>query len=61
MTTITQKLTFKEYLTHADGTDSRYELVDGELIPEAQHHWLHNDGHAGECVSSLLLALVVKT
>jgi Uma2 family endonuclease len=33
MTITTQKLTFEEYLTHEDGTDTRYELVDGELIP----------------------------
>ena len=33
MTTTTQKLTFEEYLAYSDGTDSRYELVDGELVP----------------------------
>lgn len=33
MTTTTQKLTFEEYLAYNDGTDSRYELVDGELVP----------------------------
>ena len=33
MTIATQKLTFAEYLTYADGTDTRYELVDGVLIP----------------------------
>jgi Uma2 family endonuclease len=33
MATTTQKLTFEEYLTHDDGTDTRYELVDGELVP----------------------------
>jgi Uma2 family endonuclease len=33
MTTTTQKFTFSEYLTYDDGTDTRYELVDGELIP----------------------------
>ena len=27
-----RKLTFEEYLNHDDGTDNRYELVDGELI-----------------------------
>jgi len=26
------KLTFEEYLNYDDGTDNRYELVDGELI-----------------------------
>lgn len=33
MTTATRKLTFEEYLSYSDGTDTRYELVDGELIP----------------------------
>ncbi|MCG9890983.1 MAG: Uma2 family endonuclease [Thermosynechococcaceae cyanobacterium MS004] len=43
MTTTTQKLTFEEYLTHADGTDSRYELVDGELIPISLGTGKHSD------------------
>ena len=33
------KLTFEEYLTYDDGTDNRYELVDGELValpPESE-------------------------
>ncbi len=33
MPTTTQKLTFEEYLAYHDGTDTRYELVDGELLP----------------------------
>lgn len=33
MTVATQKLTFEEYLKYDDGTNTRYELVDGELIP----------------------------
>jgi Uma2 family endonuclease len=32
-TTSLQKLTFESYLAYEDGTDTRYELVDGELIP----------------------------
>jgi Uma2 family endonuclease len=32
MTTTTQKLSFEEYLIYSDGTDTRYELVDGELV-----------------------------
>lgn len=28
-----QKLTFEEYLVYNDGTNTRYELVDGELVP----------------------------
>ncbi|WP_121969655.1 Uma2 family endonuclease [Leptolyngbya sp. BC1307] len=31
MTVTTQKLTFEEYLAYEDGTDTRYELVDGKL------------------------------
>lgn len=33
MTLATDKLTFNEYLAYSDGTDTRYELVDGELVP----------------------------
>ncbi len=33
MTVATKKLTFAEYLKYDDGTDTKYELVDGELIP----------------------------
>lgn len=31
MTTTTKKLSFTEYLIHSDDTDTRHELVDGEL------------------------------
>lgn len=41
MTQTSLKLTFEEYLTYDDGTDNRYELVDGELImvplPTGEH------------------------
>ncbi len=33
MTTATNRLTLEEYLKYDDGTDTRYELVNGELIP----------------------------
>lgn len=34
MTTIVKpKITFAEYLAYDDGMDTRYELVDGELVP----------------------------
>jgi Uma2 family endonuclease len=33
MVTTTHPLTFEEYLAYDDGTDTRYELVDGELLP----------------------------
>ncbi len=40
-TSPTKNLTFEEYLTYDQGTDNRYELVDGELImvplPTADH------------------------
>ncbi|MBD2501842.1 Uma2 family endonuclease [Anabaena azotica] len=32
MTTTVKKLNLEEYLAHDDGTDIRYELVDGELV-----------------------------
>jgi Uma2 family endonuclease len=32
MTTAIRKLTLDEYLAYDDGTDARYELVDGELV-----------------------------
>ncbi len=41
MTVATQKLTFKEYLTYTDGTDTRYELVDGELVAMGIGSGLH--------------------
>ncbi|WGV27929.1 Uma2 family endonuclease [Halotia branconii] len=30
---VTRKFTFAEYLAYNDGTDTRYELINGELIP----------------------------
>ncbi|MDJ1168506.1 Uma2 family endonuclease [Roseofilum sp. BLCC_M154] len=33
MALTTQKLSFEEYLIYNDGTDTRYELVNGELVP----------------------------
>jgi Uma2 family endonuclease len=33
MAIATPTLTFEAYLTYDDGTDTRYELVDGELLP----------------------------
>ena len=32
MTVATSRLTLDEYLAYDDGTDNRYELVDGKLI-----------------------------
>lgn len=33
MTIATKRLTFEDYLNYGDSTDTRYELVDGELVP----------------------------
>ncbi|MBW4485406.1 MAG: Uma2 family endonuclease [Tildeniella torsiva UHER 1998/13D] len=33
MTTTTQRLTLDEYLVRDDGSDRRYELINGELLP----------------------------
>lgn len=35
MITLAQRYTLEDYLTHSDGTDTPYELVQGELIPMA--------------------------
>jgi Uma2 family endonuclease len=43
MTTTTQKLTFEQYLAYDDGTDTRYELVNGELVPMAMGSGLHGE------------------
>jgi Uma2 family endonuclease len=40
-TPIAQKLTFEEYLAYDDGTDTPYELVNGELIPMSIGSGLH--------------------
>jgi len=40
---IAQKLTFEEYLAYDDGTDTRYELVNGELIPMSIGSGLHGE------------------
>jgi Uma2 family endonuclease len=41
MTQTKQSLTFEEYLTYDDGTDTRYELVNGELVAMNPPTWLH--------------------
>ncbi len=40
-TPTTKRLTFEEYLAYDDGTDTRYELVDGELIEMPPARGLH--------------------
>lgn len=41
MTVATNKTTFEEYLSYTDGTDTRYELVDGELVAMGIGSGLH--------------------
>jgi Uma2 family endonuclease len=41
MAVTTQRFTLDDYLTHDDGTDTRYELVNGELIAMAQPKGRH--------------------
>ena len=42
MTVTAQKLTFAEYVFYADGTDTRYELVEGDLVPMSLGTGLHD-------------------
>ncbi|WP_039727668.1 MULTISPECIES: Uma2 family endonuclease [Cyanophyceae] len=39
--TATQPLTFEDYLAYDDGTDNRYELVDGQLVVRNPSHIEH--------------------
>jgi len=48
MTLTTQKFTFEEYLEYSNGTDTRYELVKGELVPMSL-----STGKHGELADSL--------
>ena len=41
MTVASPLLTLVEYLAYDDGTDMRYELVNGELVPMAQPTGIH--------------------
>ncbi len=43
MTLATRRVTFSEYLTYDDGLGTRYELVNGELIPMSLGSGEHGD------------------
>ena len=43
MAVTTPKISFQDYLTYDDGTDTRYELVDGELVPMSLGTGQHGD------------------
>ena len=43
-----QRMTLKEFLTYDDGTDTRYELVEGVLVDEFrnwQAQWRYSSSH----------------
>ena len=39
----TKRISFEEYLNYDDGTNKRYELVDGELVKMPPASFLHSD------------------
>lgn len=43
MTTTTRRMTLEEYLDYEDGTDTRYELVNGELAEVPSESDLNNE------------------
>ncbi|NJL19587.1 MAG: Uma2 family endonuclease [Leptolyngbyaceae cyanobacterium SM1_3_5] len=53
MTQATQKLTFEEYLAYDDGTDTRYELVDGVLVE------MPTESEINVLISNFLLATLL--
>lgn len=66
MVAVSSKLTLAEYLAYADGTDTRYELVQGELVAMAQPTGIHggicefiNDTFRSE-IQRLQLPLISK-
>jgi Uma2 family endonuclease len=54
MTIATKPMTLKEYLNYDDGTDTRYELVNGELIAMPTESDLNN------CIASFLFAYFLQ-
>ncbi|MBD2595350.1 Uma2 family endonuclease [Nostoc spongiaeforme FACHB-130] len=59
MTTTTPKLSFAEYLKYNDGTDTRYELVNGELIPLSLRSGQHGAiiGFITQCFQNEIIRL----
>lgn len=53
-TNATQRFTLEEYLAYDDGSDARYELVNGELLPmgvEVAHGAIINRTYARQALS----------
>ena len=53
MTIATKPMTLHEYLNYDDGTDTRYELVDGELIA------MPTESDLNDQIASFLFALLI--
>jgi Uma2 family endonuclease len=53
MTQATRKLTFEEYFAYDDGTDTRYELVDGVLVE------MPTESEINVLISNFLFALLL--
>ncbi len=54
MATVTQPMTLDEYLEFDDGTDTRYELIDGEPVAVTAESDLN------DCIASFLYAYFLK-
>lgn len=54
MSVTTKPMTLEEYLNYDDGTDTRYELVDGELVAMPIESDLNN------CIASFLFACFLR-
>lgn len=54
MTTTARQFTLAEYLTYSDGTDKRYELVNGELVEMPSESDLNNQ------IAMYLIALFMQ-
>jgi Uma2 family endonuclease len=52
-----RNITFEEYLSYDDGTNKRYELVDGKLVEMPPASFLHSDiiGFIADCFKALAL------
>jgi Uma2 family endonuclease len=51
---ISTRMTLEEYLTYDDGTDTRYELVDGELVP------MPPESNLNHCIAAFLFATFLQ-
>lgn len=59
MTQASVKLSFDDYLTYDDGTDDRYEFVDGELLQMTPA--THRHRRISRCLEEMLRQEIIKT